>query len=235
MTLGKKLKTIAASLFKKKSSASNDIDTMARFLESSKKFMKDHVGIVPYNPRWPEMFQEEKANLLACLPNELLGRIEHYGSTSMPGMSAKPVIDILVEVTSMEEVKRKILPVLEARGYEMFWKPCAMQNKPLYYPIVIKRGAQGNQSHHICFVESSYEHWDRLLFRDYLIEFPEVAKEYRQLKEQLARDFAHDRKAYADGKLELIDRIILEAYKYYNRPAKLINAQEAIVDNYKKD
>ncbi len=61
-------------------------------------------------------------HLQDCLPPELIRRIEHFGSTAIPNLPAKPIIDILVEVTSLEETKRRIVPVLEAQGYDYFWR-----------------------------------------------------------------------------------------------------------------
>ena len=70
------------------------------------RVIKEHVAIVPYDSSWPETFESEKKHLLTCLPRELIGRIEHFGSTAIPGMPAKPIIDMLVEVTSLAETRR---------------------------------------------------------------------------------------------------------------------------------
>ena len=67
--------------------------------EKVARVVKEDVAVVPYDPRWPEMFQEEKEHLLSCLPNTLITRIEHFGSTAVPGLSAKPIVDMLIEVT----------------------------------------------------------------------------------------------------------------------------------------
>jgi GrpB-like predicted nucleotidyltransferase (UPF0157 family) len=60
--------------------------------------VQEDVKVVPYDPRWPAMFEEEKERLRAWLSSELIGRIEHFGSTAVPGMAAKPIVDMLVEV-----------------------------------------------------------------------------------------------------------------------------------------
>jgi GrpB-like predicted nucleotidyltransferase (UPF0157 family) len=80
----------------------------------------EDVAIVPYDPEWPRRFLKEKEYLLACLPRELIGRIEHFGSTAVPGLAAKPIVDMLVEVTSLEEARRRIVPLLESQGYDYF-------------------------------------------------------------------------------------------------------------------
>jgi GrpB-like predicted nucleotidyltransferase (UPF0157 family) len=186
--------------------------------ERIRRVLKDEVNISPYNPEWPRLFEEEKNNLLSCLPNFLISRFEHFGSTSVPDLSAKPIIDILVEVTSLEETKRMIVPILEARGYDYFWRPTWGDDTPPFYAWFIKRDPLGNRTHHIHMVEHDFEHWDRLLFRDYLIEFAGIAKEYEALKLRLAHEFPNDREAYTKGKTDFIARITQEAKAYYIKP-----------------
>ena len=163
------------------------------------------------------MFEKEKEQLLSCLPHELIGRIEHFGSTAIPGLAAKPIVDVLVEVTSLEETERRIVPVLEAQGYDYFWRPSRGDDGPPFYAWFIKRDSAGVRTHHIHMVESDFEHWDRLLFRDYLIEHPATAKEYEALKLNLARDYPNDRVAYTNGKTEFIVRVTQSAKEYYSR------------------
>ena len=183
--------------------------------ERIKRVLQEEILLVPYNHSWPRMFEEEKRHLLKCLPSELIKRIEHFGSTAIPGLAAKPVVDMLVEVTSLEETKERIAPVLEAQGYDYFWRPLHGDDVPPFYAWFIKRDSDGNRSHHIHMVESHFEHWDRLLFRDYLIEHPEVAREYESLKLSLAHDFRGDREAYTHGKTEFIVRVTQTAKEYY--------------------
>jgi GrpB-like predicted nucleotidyltransferase (UPF0157 family) len=168
------------------------------------RVLRDEVAIVPYDPAWPQMFGQEKEHLLSCLPHELIRRIEHFGSTAVPGLAAKPIIDMLVEVTSLEETKTRIVPVLEAQGYDYFWRPTWGDNTPPFYAWFIKRDHSGRRTHHIHMVEPDCEHWDRLLFRDYLIAHPEIAHEYQELKIQLAHRHANDREAYTQAKTEFV-------------------------------
>ena len=182
-----------------------------------KRVTQEDVAIVSYNSVWPRMFEEEKRRLLATLPPELIKRIEHFGSTAIPGLAAKPIVDILVEVTSLEETKKRIVPVLEAQGYDYFWRPTHGDDGPPFYAWFIKRNSAGVRTHHIHMVESDFEHWDRLLFRDYLIQHPELAKEYETLKLDLARDYPNNRIAYTNGKTEFIVRVTQAAKEYYKR------------------
>jgi GrpB-like predicted nucleotidyltransferase (UPF0157 family) len=179
--------------------------------------LREEIGVVPYDPRWPELFEREKAHLREVLPAGLLYRVEHFGSTAVPGMAAKPVVDILAGVVSLEEAKRLAVPVLESEGYEYFWRPSLGDHTPPYYAWFIKRGPGGVRTHHIHMVERHFGHWDRLLFRDYLAEFPEAAREYRDLKYRLSRDHPRDRAAYTGGKTEFIVRVTALAKEYYGK------------------
>ncbi len=172
------------------------------------RVLREEVAITPYDSRWPESFAQEKAFLLSCLPNELIRRIEHFGSTAVPGLAAKPIVDILVEVTDLQATRARIAPVLESLGYDYFWRPTHGDDGPPFYAWFIKRDVQtGARTHHIHMVESHFaEHWDRLLFRDYLIEHPQVAREYAQLKTQLVSALPHDRVAYTQGKTDFVVR-----------------------------
>jgi GrpB-like predicted nucleotidyltransferase (UPF0157 family) len=174
--------------------------------ERVRKAVREEVAIVPYDPAWPDMFEKEKNHLRACLPGELVGRIEHFGSTAVPGMAAKPVIDMLVEVASLEETKARIVPILEAQGYDYFWRPTWGDDTPPFYAWFIKRDAAGKRSHHLHMVEKDFEHWERLFFRDHLIAHPELAREYETLKMRLTHDYPNDRVAYTKGKTDFIVR-----------------------------
>jgi len=180
-----------------------------------KRVLQDDVSIVPYDPVWPGMFADEKKHLLACLPSRLIRRIEHFGSTAIPGLAAKPIVDMLVEVSSLEETRGIIAPVLEAQGYDYFWRATHGETGPPFYAWFIKRNSAGLRTHHIHMVEGDFEHWERLLFRDYLIEHPETAKEYENLKLALAREYPNDRIAYTNGKTEFTRRVTKDAKEYY--------------------
>ena len=161
------------------------------------------------------MFEAEKRHLRACLPGGLIGRIEHFGSTAVPGLAAKPIIDMLVEVSSLPETRKTVPPMLEAQGYDYFWRPTWGDNIPPFYAWFIKRDAGGQRSHHIHMIEADFEHWDRLHFRDYLIEHPKIAKQYQDLKLRLAADHANDRVAYTAAKTEFIVGITATAKAHY--------------------
>lgn len=180
------------------------------------RVVREEVAIAPYDPAWPELFRREAEHLRGCLPRDLIGRIEHFGSTAVPGLAAKPIVDMLVEVTDLEEARARIAPVLEAQGYDYFWRPTEGDDGPPFYAWFIKRDPRtGARTHHIHMVERDFAgHWDRLLFRDYLIEHPDVAREYEALKRRLAACTPHDRVAYTRGKTDLIARVTALAKRH---------------------
>jgi GrpB-like predicted nucleotidyltransferase (UPF0157 family) len=169
--------------------------------------VSEPLEIVPYDPGWPERFELEKRFLLSRFASTIR-RIEHFGSTAVPGMAAKPVIDMLVGVSYLDEVKRHIVPHLAEEGYDYFWRPTAGSDTPPWYAWFIKRNGGGIRTHHIHMVEPDFrEHWKRLLFRDYLRSHPQTAAEYESLKRELAAKYSSDRAAYSEGKAPFIMRI----------------------------
>lgn len=183
--------------------------------EKIRRVLRDKIEVVPYDPAWPAMFATERDHLRRCLPGDLIGRIEHFGSTAVPGLPAKPIIDILVEVTSLHAARERIAPLLETEGYDYFWRPTHGDDGPPWYAWFIKRDDQGRRTHHIHMVEAHFEHWDRLLFRDYLIEHPQAAHEYAALKTRLGEEHPGDRVAYTNGKSAFIAETTLAAKACY--------------------
>ena len=143
--------------------------------ERIRRLIAEEIAIVDYDPQWPDLFLQERDHLRACLPQQLVGRIEHFGSTAVPGLAAKPVVDMLVEVTDLEATKAGIAPLLESQGYDYMWRPTHGDDGPPFYAWFIKRHPLTRlRTHHIHMVEPHFEHWDSLLFRDYLIEHPHI-------------------------------------------------------------
>ena len=181
--------------------------------------VREDVVIVSYDSRWPQLFRREAEHLRSCLPAGLIGRIEHFGSTAVPGLAAKPIIDLLVDVRSLRAARNEIAPALKAQGYDYFWRPSFGDDVPPWYAFFIRRDQHGTRTHHIHMVTRRrifQEHWDRLLFRDYLIAHPETALEYARLKTELAAAHPNDRVAYTNGKSVFIGRVTAEAKKSLN-------------------
>ncbi len=172
--------------------------------------IREEISIVPYNEEWPKLFQQEASFLRSQLPSSVVGRIEHFGSTAVAGLAAKPIVDLLIEVSSLERTKEEVVPLMQSLGYDYFWRlDCTPP-----YAWFIKRDAQGTRTHHLHMVEADSVLWERLLFRDYLREFPEEAKLYQDLKLALAAKYPSDRVAYTKGKTEFIEALTEKAKRY---------------------
>jgi GrpB-like predicted nucleotidyltransferase (UPF0157 family) len=139
------------------------------------------IVISQYDSSWPALFEEEAYRLRAVLGSTAL-RIEHVGSTAVPGLAAKPVIDIQVSVASLAPHGRYV-DVMSSLGY----RHVALGDFDLVYPFFHKPVEWPGTHHvHLCEVGSEQE-WRHLAFRDYLRAHPDVAAQYELLKRDLAR------------------------------------------------
>jgi GrpB-like predicted nucleotidyltransferase (UPF0157 family) len=181
--------------------------------ERIRRLAGERVEIVSHDPAWAESFRRERDHLLACLPPGLVRRIEHFGSTAVPGLAAKPIVDVLVEVGDLEAARTRVAPLLEAQGYEFLWRPVHGADGPPYYAWFIRRDPRtGARTHHVHMVDASFTgYWDGLVFRDHLIAHPDDARAYETLKRRLAAEAPDDRVRYARGKREYIERVIAGA------------------------
>lgn len=173
--------------------------------------IREEISIAPYDSGWPNLYEHEAVSLRGKLPRSVVIKIEHFGSTAVPGLAAKPVIDVLVQVSSLAETKAQVVPILEAEGYDYFWRTDVSPA----YAWFIKRDAEGKRTHHIHMVEADSKLWERLYFRDYLREFPEEAKRYAELKQALAERYPKDRVAYTAGKAAYVTAITERAKRRY--------------------
>lgn len=156
--------------------------------------------IADYDPRWPNMFDEERERLLSVVGDWATG-IEHIGSTSVPGLAAKPVIDMLVGVRTLTDADAHCIRPICSLGYEYIQAFEAVMPFRRYFRRLTD---ELKHSHHIHLVEQESEFWERhLLFRDYLRTYPEQAREYEQLKRRLAPRFS-DVNHYAQAKTDFI-------------------------------
>jgi GrpB-like predicted nucleotidyltransferase (UPF0157 family) len=189
---------------------------MKTLQERVQQAVHEDVGILPYDSRWAGLFRREAEHLRSCIPAALIRRIEHFGSTAVPGLAAKPIVDMLVQVTSLRAARTEIAPILKAQGYDYFWRPSIGDDIPPWYAFFIRRDRRGIRTHHIHMVtgrRTFQGHWERLLFRDYLIAHPETARAYERLKSDLAAVHPNDRVAYTEGKTIFIERITAQARK----------------------
>lgn len=167
----------------------------------------EKVEIVAYNPAWPHSFAAERDHLVSCLPADFITEIHHFGSTSVPGMAAKPVIDMLIRITDAEKGRTLIPSVLEPQGYDCFWRPLGDTMEPPFYTWCIGRNHTGTRTHHLHFVEGDFLDKD-ITFRDILRSSGDVASKYRTLKLELASKHKNDRIAYTQAKGAFIRNVL---------------------------
>ena len=161
------------------------------------------VILTEYKPYWQENFRQEKSILAQAVGFENIAGINHIGSTAIPGLIAKPTIDILVEIKNDTDIQRLIMN-MQSVGYRYINQP----NNPVSHLYFVKgytpQGFKGQVFH----VHIDYKgDWDELYFRDYLLTHPETADEYGKLKLALQKKYEHDRDGYTNAKTDFIKRI----------------------------
>lgn len=181
-----------------------------RLEQRIKALTKEPIEIVPYDTAWPARYAEVESELKRMLPRMLAQRITHIGSTAVPGLSAKPVIDVQVEVSDLELVKRDVVPLMEAAGYEFIWRPTMGDDGP-FYAWFIKRNSAGGRTVHVHMVEPGQASVDRIIFRDHLRNDPEEAARYDELKKDLAKRHPKDRTAYTSQKTAYVKEVLAKA------------------------
>jgi GrpB-like predicted nucleotidyltransferase (UPF0157 family) len=175
--------------------------------------MNKPIEIVDYAPRWPQVFEDLKTVILSCL-GDLSLSVEHVGSTAVPGLCAKPIIDLDVVIPDRLRLP-EVIGRLAGLGYvhegdlgivgrEAFARPAADVPRD-------GRGCTWPEHHlYVCDRESP-ELRRHLAFRDALRGSPERAAAYGQLKRELARKFHHDREAYGQGKARFVEDVLEQA------------------------
>lgn len=162
------------------------------------------VSLDSYNPLWEKEFLKEKKNLLKLM-QEISISIEHIGSTSIKGLSAKPIIDIAVgikELSDFEKVKERFL---EHSDY-------SLKEDSASDEILIRKGAEDNRTHFIHVMEIDSQRFKKtLLFRDYLRNHNEDTLKYELLKKDLAKKYSDNRKMYTSSKNDFITEILKKA------------------------
>lgn len=165
---------------------------------------EEPISLISYDATWPRMFEEERGRLERLLAPWLTGSIEHIGSTAVPGLIAKPVIDIMAAVADLASSVDAI-PAVAELDYRYFpYRPDVMHwfCKP----------SPERRTHHLHLVPVESARWaDRLIFRDYLRETSTAAAEYSSLKKALASKYRLDREAYTDAKSDFVQSVLRRA------------------------
>jgi GrpB-like predicted nucleotidyltransferase (UPF0157 family) len=178
------------------------------FTPTSARPVPDPVYVAPYRDDWADEFQAWQKRLTEAL-GEVAVRIEHVGSTAVPGLSAKPVVDIQISVDGLQQEGR-YAPAIEALGVSLrlrepghrYFRPAG--DRPRTVQI------------HVCDAGGEWER-DHLLFRDYLRAHPEAREAYARLKRDLAERYPDDRLAYNEGKTGFILDVLDEARPWAER------------------
>jgi GrpB-like predicted nucleotidyltransferase (UPF0157 family) len=154
---------------------------------------RGRVRIVPYDPRWPQLFHDIAAQVRDLLGDRII-TIEHVGSTAVPGLSAKPILDILVGIADFEAAR-----VLSTPLTQLNFEYRADEEIPDRH--YFRKLAGSRRTHHLSLAEPCSRHYRNTLgFRDALRENPHLRTAYDLLKRDLAARFPADREQYLNGK-----------------------------------
>jgi GrpB-like predicted nucleotidyltransferase (UPF0157 family) len=165
------------------------------------------IVVSDYNPAWSATFEQERTNLHTAL-GPLVMTIEHIGSTGVPGLAAKPIIDIQLSVRSLAKARSSCVGPLQALGYAYMPHYEAWLLGELFF----RKGLSGPWTHHLHVLQGDDPQWqDRLLFRDYLRNDPEVARAYAKLKSDLSAAFDNDISGYKNAKNAYVAATMAEA------------------------
>nr|WP_319537825.1 GrpB family protein [uncultured Methanospirillum sp.] len=161
----------------------------------------DEVRLIPYDPSWPAMATSFIDTFYEEFGSDIITRMEHYGSTSIPGMPAKPILDFLVEVSSLQEAIARIVWLTDTKNWEYWWYGDHI--------TLIKRDEKTRaRTHHVHITSCNHKIWNNLVFRDRLRSNPVLAKQYADLKYRLAAEFTIDREAYTRAKGDFVRRVM---------------------------
>ncbi|MFK7921000.1 MAG: GrpB family protein [Bacteroidia bacterium] len=164
------------------------------------------IRLVPHTAEWGKAFVVEKQKLESVLAGSIL-KVEHIGSTAIPSIVAKPIVDIAITIVHFDD-GLKCVPALEANGY-LYKGENGIENRHYF-----RTDGDIVKFHLHMFPKGHEKLRDHLLFRDYLIAHPEEARKYNDLKLQLREQFPEDRLAYTEGKDELITDLLSKARKW---------------------
>ena len=163
--------------------------------------------ITDYNPEWPRIYEKEKTLILQSI-GHIIADIEHIGSTSVPGLGAKPIVDIMIGLRQLDDAA-ECIPRLEAIGH--IYHPEFEDQVP--ERRFFRKGPDEARTHHIHMVERSSAFWaDRIAFRDYMRTHEQDAMLYLLLKKELALRFGADRRGYSDAKASFVAAILAKSH-----------------------
>jgi GrpB-like predicted nucleotidyltransferase (UPF0157 family) len=168
-----------------------------------RRIISEPIIIVDYDPRWPLLFEEIRGSVVAAL-GDIVVAVEHVGSTAVPGLAAKSIIDLDVVVSSVAEIPKAIRR-LSGLGY-IHQGDLGIAGREAFTPLAHR------PRHHlyVCSVDGEELRRHRL-FRDYLLAHPDVAAAYGELKKAFALRFSDDRAAYVGAKSAFVADVLRRA------------------------
>lgn len=165
------------------------------------------VQLAPPAAEWPARFEDVRARLAAALGDAAV-RIDHVGSTSVPGIAAKPIIDVQLSVRDLSD-EASYVPQIEALGWPLRTRELSREHMYFRDPVGVPRRVQI----HVCQAGSQWER-DHLLFRDYLRAHPERARGYEAVKQAAKERYGHDRVIYTEAKGPFIEETLALAEEW---------------------
>ncbi|MCW4049583.1 MAG: GrpB family protein [Candidatus Bathyarchaeota archaeon] len=169
--------------------------------------MPGRITVVEYDPEWPMYYEKEKKLILEAI-SEYVITIDHIGSTSIPGLGAKPIIDILAGMDSQETADSCLEPLSRIGYDDVTPEP---QEDDWYYCLGKGPHSPGV---HLHFVKDGCDHWRKhILVRDYLRTHPEICREYYEMKLALVSRYADQREIYTESKSGFINRVVEKALR----------------------
>jgi len=152
---------------------------------------RDSVKLHPYEAKWSLEFEKEKERILKKV-GDLVVDVQHIGSTSVPGLTAKPIIDLSVGVRRFKDA-RKLTPALRALGYGF--------DRKFQHQLFFAKGSDSKRTHYLHVMKYQGAKWNNdAFFRHYLRSHPARAKAYARLKIKLAKQYPSERQKYSNGK-----------------------------------
>ena len=172
------------------------------------------VELVDHNPKWKDIYDNEKEKIIEKVGNEIILRIEHFGSTSIPNIKSKPYIDLIIEIPAESLFDENLITKFTELGYTHFTVP-ARENIEAYsnFGKGYRFDGKKEQIFHIHMCPKENVMWKQIEFRDYLNSNEKRAKEYETLKLKLASEYKNDRGAYVLGKTDFVNETINLASK----------------------
>ena len=161
-----------------------------------------------HNSEYKNWYLEEKAEIEEALSEKYIERINHIGSTAVPGLLAKPTIDILLEISRGVELA-KVETVFKDAGWTLMHRNEESEELNLVFNKGYTPQGFADRVFHLHLRYTG--DWDELYFRDYLIAHPEIAEKYAKLKQKLEKEYEHDRDGYTEAKTEFIKKHTAEA------------------------